>query len=131
MTESDWAAAITIYNKGFGCFSCKQRDEKDPERNSYAFITSLGFDGVPSALQLKQPGIYLERHCAERHTASIDFSKDNVMGQRYYHQRLRPAHSGHVVEQACGISVRNCAVCGGPASSECKVCLDGHALHVV
>jgi len=75
-SEVDLWAMRSIFNKGFGCNSCKSSSGRtgtdkrfdrssagSGEAQTYAYITSPGYDGLPTYADMKSERILLNRHC--------------------------------------------------------------------
>jgi hypothetical protein len=61
----------SIFSKGFGCNSCRTGTNERPgistaasgEVQTYAYITSPGYDGLPTYADMKSERVLLNRHC--------------------------------------------------------------------
>jgi hypothetical protein len=61
----------SIFNKGFGCNSCRTGINERSDTSTadsggvqtHAYITSPGYDGLPTYADMKSERILLQRHC--------------------------------------------------------------------
>ena len=122
-------AMDTIATKGYGCWTCASMSEQS-KRKSYSYITSPGFEGIPSHEDFKKGDVELQTHCS-RKEEQLMMNTNQIVGINFFHTYIRAEGQSSYRELPCYTRIKNCAICGGLNPDECKLCFDGFALNEV